>query len=194
MLKLLRIVFVFTIVLSSNILLFAQEASDQAAEMQMWMEYMTPGPMHNMLANQVGEWKTISKYWMDPSGEPMTYDGLAKTEMILGGRYQKSNHSAVVMVMPMEGISLIGYDNTSQEFTSVWIDNLGTGTAVAKGKYDQESNSIAMIGTMIDPMAKSEINFKQNIKFFDDNHFTLEMYLISGDKEFKSMEIEFVRQ
>lgn len=194
MLKLLRIFLVFTIALSYDIFLFAQETDDQAAEMQIWTEYMTPGPMHNMLANQVGDWKTISKYWTGPSGEPMTYEGLAKTEMILGGRYQKSIHSAVVMGMPMEGISLLGYDNTAHEFTSVWIDNLGTGTAVAKGKYDQESNSIAMIGTMIDPMAKGEVNFTQKMKFFDDNHFTFEIYLISEDKEFKSMEIEFVRQ
>lgn len=162
--------------------------------MQIWMEYMTPGPMHEMLASQVGEWKTISKYWMDPSVEPMTYEGLAKTEMILGGRYQKSNHNAEVMGMPMEGISLVGYDNTAQEFTSIWIDNLGTGTAVAKGRFDKESNSISMMGTMIDPMAKDEVNFTQKMKFIDDNHFTLEMYLNLDDKEFKSMEIEFIRQ
>jgi len=193
MLKLTRIVFVLLLVISSNAFLLAQDAENQAAEMQAWKDYMAPGSMHNMLASQVGDWKTISRYWMDQSAEPMTYEGSAKTEMILDGRYQKTNHSAEVMGMPMEGISLMGFDNLTQEFTAIWIDNLGTGTAVAKGKFDKKSNSIIMNGTMVDPMAKGEVNVKEIMKIIDDNHWVFEMYLNYEGKDVKSMEIEFVR-
>ena len=193
MLKLTRIVFVLLLVISSNAFLLAQDTENQAAEMQAWKDYMTPGSMHNMLASQVGDWKTISRYWMDQSAEPMTYEGSAKTEMILGGRYQKTNHSAEVMGMPMEGISLMGFDNLTQEFTAIWIDNLGTGTAVAKGKFDEKSNSIIMNGAMVDPMAKGEVNFKEIMKIIDDDHWVFEMYLNYEGKDVKSMEIEFVR-
>ena len=189
-----RNVLIFLLLLSSNTFLFAQEAEDQAAQMQIWMEYMTPGPMHEMLAKSVGDWKTITRFWMDPAGEPTETEGTGKTEMILGGRYQKSTHKSSMMGMETEGIFILGYDNATQEFTATWIDNIGTGTAVAKGRYDESTNSINLNGAMVDPMSKQEMNFREVLKFLDDDHQLLEMYVVYNGQEFKSMEIEFIRQ
>ena len=189
-----RNVLIFLLLLSSNTFLFAQEAEDQAAQMQIWMEYMTPGPMHEMLAKSVGDWKTITRFWMDPAGEPTETEGTGKTEMILGGRYQKSTHKSSMMGMETEGLFIMGYDNATLEFTATWIDNIGTGTAVAKGRYDESTNSINLNGAMVDPMSKQEMNFREVLKFLDDDHQLLEMYVVYNGQEFKSMEIEFVRQ
>ncbi|MDZ7626626.1 MAG: DUF1579 domain-containing protein [Ignavibacteriaceae bacterium] len=195
MLYLSRNVLIFLLFLGSNTFLFAQDAEDQAAQMQIWTEYMTPGPMHEMLAKSVGDWKTISRFWMDPAGEPMETEGTGKTEMILGGRYQKSTHKSSMMGMETEGIFIMGYDNATQEFTSTWIDNMGTGTAVAKGRYDERTKiPLLLNGTMVDPMSKQEMNFREILKFLDDDHQLLEMYVVYNGQEFKSMEIEFVRQ
>jgi len=88
----------------------------------------------------------------------------------------------------------MGFDNATQEFTAIWIDNIGTGTAVAKGKYDESTGSIALNGSMVDPMSKKDINFREVYKFVDNDHHLLEMYIIQNDQEFKTMEIEFIRQ
>jgi len=194
MLKLTKIVFVFLFVIVSNVFMSAQDAEDQASQMQVWTEYMTPGPMHEMLAKSVGDWKTISRFWMDPAGEPMETEGTGKTEMILGGRYQKSTHKSSMMGMETEGIFIMGYDNATQEFTATWIDNIGTGTAVARGKYDESTNSITLNGTMVDPMSKQEMNFIEVYKFLDNDHHLLEMYMVHNGQEFKSMQIEFFKQ
>ena len=191
MLKLINSILVLLIFSTS--VLIAQEGGEQTQEMQVWMEYMTPGPMHEMLAKSVGDWKTVSKFWMDPAGDPMVVEGTGKTEMILGERYQKMTHRSTMMGMQTEGISTIGYDNATEEFTMTWIDNIGTGTAIAKGKYDENTNSIIMNGTMVDPMSKQEMNIKQVLKFLDNDHQLLEMYLDYNGQEIKSMEIEFTR-
>jgi hypothetical protein len=193
MYKFINSLFVILLLLSPNKFLMAQQEDTQAEQMKIWTEYMTPGPMHEMMAKSVGDWKTINRYWMDPSGDPMVTEGTAKTEMIMGGRYQTTKTSGTVMGMPMEGMSLIGYDNSTREFTEIWIDNLGTGTSVAKGTYDENTNSINMDGTMVDPMTKSEMKFKQVLKFLDDNHQIIEMYMDNNGQEVKSMEIEFIR-
>ena len=184
---------ILVLLIFSTSVLIAQEGGEQTQEMQVWMEYMTPGPMHEMLAKSVGDWKTVSKFWMDPAGDPMIVEGTGKTEMILGGRYQKMTHRSAMMGMQTEGISTIGYDNATEEFTMTWIDNIGTGTAIAKGKYNENTNSIIMNGTMVDPMSKQEMNIKQVLKFLDNDHQLLEMYLDYNGQEFKSMEIEFTR-
>ena len=173
--------------------LYGQEENDQAEQMKIWQDYMTPGPMHKMLAKSVGDWKTVSKFWMDFEGDPMVVEGKGKTEMILGGRYQKMTSYSTMMGIETEGISTIGYDNATEEFTMTWIDNIGTGTAIAKGKYDESTNSITMNGTMVDPMSKQELKIKQILKFLDDDHQLIEMYIDFNGQEFKSMEIEFTR-
>ena len=193
----LKLIYSFTIAFlfaTSFSFLYCQQEDDQAEQMKIWQDYMTPGAMHEMLAKSVGEWKTVSKFWMDPEGEPMVVEGTGKTEMLLGGRYQKMTSYSTMMGMETEGISTIGYDNATEEFTMTWIDNIGTGTAIAKGKYDESTNSIIMNGTMVDPMSKQEMKIKQVLKFLDNDHQLVEMFLDYNGQEFKSMEIEFTRQ
>lgn len=180
--------------LGSMNLINAQQENTQTEEMKAWNDYMTPGPMHEMMAKFAGSWKTVHKYWMDPAGEPMTTEGTSNTDMILGGRYQMSKFNGSLMGMPMEGVWMMGFDNVSQEFTAIWIDNMGTGTAIAKGKYDESSKTISMDGSMMDPISKTDMKFKQYLKLVDDNSYTLEMKLDVNGQEFKSMEIEFTRQ
>jgi len=194
MLKLIYSFIITFLLVTSFSSLYCQQEDDQAEQMKIWQDYMTPGAMHEMLAKSVGEWKTVSKFWMDPEGEPMVVEGTGKTEMLLGGRYQKMTSYSTMMGMETEGISTIGYDNATEEFTMTWIDNIGTGTAIAKGKYDESTNSIIMNGTMVDPMSKQEMKIKQVLKFLDNDHQLVEMFLDYNGQEFKSMEIEFTRQ
>jgi len=181
----------FSLLIISNV--FAQEGGEQSPEMQAWIEYMTPGPMHEMMSKTTGEWNVNTKYWMDPAGEPMETEGKATVEMILGGRYMKSTHTGTMMGMPFEGISLQGYDNATGEFTSIWIDNMGTGFSISKGKYDEATNSINFEGSMLDPITKNDLNFRQVVKTIDDNHFMFEMYMNYNGQEFKSMVVDYSR-
>jgi hypothetical protein len=71
---------------------------------------------------------------------------------------------------------------------------MGTGTAVAKGKYDEESQSIIVNGSMVDPMSEKEMKFRQTYKKIDDDHQIVEMFIDLDGEEFKSMEVEMIRQ
>ena len=172
---------------------YAQD-QNMAEQQKAWMEYMTPGWAHEMMAEHAGEWTAVTKFWMDPSAPPQIMEGTAKNEMIMGGRYLKSTHSGTMMGMPFEGMSLEGYDNDKKEFTSVWIDNLGTGTSVSTGKYDKESKTITYIGNVYDPMQGKDVKIRQVVKFIDKDHQTIEMYNEMNGQEIKSMEISLERK
>lgn len=169
-------------------------SQEMDAQQKAWMEYMTPGKYHEMMAKSVGEWKTVTKWWMDPSAEPMVSEGTAVNEMIMGGRYLKSTHSGIMMGQPFEGIMIEGYDNTKKEFVSTWIDNMGTGIMFSAGKYDEPSQSITFEGSMVDPMTGSDVKYKQTVKIIDQNKHMMEMYDVSKGIEIKMMEIEFTRK
>lgn len=172
---------------------FAQDQNQEEAQ-KAWMEYMAPGWAHELLASHVGEWKSVTTFWMDPSAPPQTMEGTSKNEMIMGGRYLKSTHSGIMTGMPFEGMSLEGYDNAKKEFTSVWVDNFGTGTSISTGQYDKETNSITYTGTVYEPMQGKDVTVKEVIKYIDKDHHTIEMFAEMNGQEVKTMQIEFTRK
>ncbi len=187
--------FSFVLLLISYSISFAQESSNAEAEAQKaWMEYMTPGEMHEMLATHAGKWKTVTKYWMNPDADPEVTNGKAESKMILGGRYLYSSHNGTAMGMPMEGINIEGFDKAKNQFTSVWIDNMGTGFAFSFGTYDPNTKTITYQGTMTDPVTKKDITYKEIMKYADKDHHSMEMLMVTDGKEFKTMEIEFMRE
>lgn len=187
-------IFVSSILLLSNNAFAQEEMMSQDEMMKKWMDYMTPGAMHEMLAKSVGEWTYTSKYWMDPSAPPTVSEGRAVNEMILGGRYLKAMNYSDVMGMPMEGMNIVAYDKATNEFFSFWIDNMGTGMTMARGKYDDNSKVCDMKGTMVDPMTGTEMEYRQTMKFIDDDNQLFEMYMVGDGKEVKTMEITSTRK
>jgi hypothetical protein len=171
---------------------FGQDSSSDAN--QAYMEYMTPGPMHQMLADDVGDWNTKSIYWMNPGDDPVESEGTTKVEMILGGRYQKSTTTSEIMGMPFEGISLTAFDNAAKEFINTWIDNMGTGIMISKGKYDEATKKVVFKGTYVDPITKNEEPFTETYEVIDNDHHTFEMYTYPGGQEFKTMVVEYTRK
>lgn len=169
------------------------EGMNSDEQMKIWMDYMTPGSMHEMMAKHVGEWKMVSKMWMEPNSEPVVSEGTVNAEMILGGRYLKMVAKFPMMGMQTEGWSLEAYDNGKKEFINIWIDNMGTGVAISTGKFDDATKSIIYKGKMYDPLAGKDVEFKSVSKMVSDNEMVFEMFGNFDGKEVKMMEITYTR-
>ncbi|MHA4807187.1 DUF1579 domain-containing protein [Flavitalea flava] len=168
---------------------------DQQEAQKKWMEYMTPGPVHQMLAKADGEWNAAISLWMAPGAPVVQSTGTCTNRMLMGGRYQESKYSnAMVMGMPFEGTGWLAYDNAKKEFVSSWIDNMGSGMLVQKGTWDAGTKTINFSGKMMDPMSGKEIEVRQTLQWIDDNHQKMEMFTQMGGKEFKTMEIGLARK
>lgn len=179
---------IFTLTLFNN--LSAQTADEQKA----WMEYMTPGSVHEMIAKSDGEWTEEVTMWMDATSEPMKMNSTCTNKMILGGRYQYSTHNGTMMGMPFEGISILAYDNAKKIFQNIWIDNMGTGIMNLSGPWDESTKSVTLTGTSVDPSTGKDVQIREVFKITGDNTQTVEMYLNKDGKEFKNMSINLTRK
>jgi len=173
---------------------FAQDENYQQEMEKAWTEYMTPGPMHEMLAQGAGEWTGDIKMWMDPNQPPTESKGISVIKPILGGRYFEGTHTSSFNGMEMNGRDITGYDNCKQKFFSTWIDNFGTGIMYLEGTYDDDSKTFTFKGTSVDPLSKKDVPVTQITKIIDDDHQHMEMYMTENGQEFKTMEIDFVRK
>ena len=169
---------------------------DSATMMKNWSTYMTPGDMHKMMASWSGTWTGEVSMWHMPGSAPEKSTSKAVNKMIMGGRYQLSNHTGNMMGMPFEGQATLAYDNGAKTFISTWIDNAGTGIMVLKGGWDAGSKSMTLTGKIIDPSSGTnrETDIREVFKIIDDNKQVMEMYGPGPDgKEYKMMEINYTR-
>lgn len=168
---------------------------DSASMAKARETFMTPGEHHKMMADEEGKWNNEMTFWMGPDMPGEKYTSGCEVKMILGGRYQQSTYSGEMMGRPFEGISTVAYNNATGEFTSTWIDNMGTGLMVVNGKYDPNSKSTTMTGTTVNPATKQKINLREVYTFVDENTRKMEMFETpEGGKEYQSMEIIMKRK
>lgn len=193
-------VFAILMVLGMQNLVVAQEKEttpvsedQQAAMMEAWNSYRTPGEMHKMLAMDEGEWNAEITYWADPSAPPQKASGTETCKMVMGGRYLKISFKGEFMGEPYIGQGFLGYDNAKKEFFSTWIDDMGTGVMVTRGTAG-EGDSVEMKGTMVDPMTGNDMKVREVVTRIDEDTRTMEMFLEHEGGEMKTMEIKYSRK
>lgn len=171
-----------------------EQPMDSVAMQQAWMKYMTPGKQHKMLADETGKWDCEMIFFMEPGGDPQMAKSTADIKMIMGGRYQEAMYKGQMMGAPFEGRSTIAYDNAAEEYTSTWIDNMGTGLMVMKGKMNDSTNSLIFTGEGIDPTTGKTCKMREVYTIVDENTRKMEMYDNKTGEEHKSMEIIMKRK
>lgn len=169
---------------------------DSAMMDKAWKESMKLGEPHKMLAKSDGNWDGEVTMWMADGAPPMTSKSTSVNSMIFGGLYQLSKHSGNMMGAPFEGMSTTAYDNTTKEYVSTWIDNMGTGILIMRGNWDDATKSINMSGKMVNPANGLECSMREVFKVIDDDHQVMEMYGPdpATGKEYKNMEIKYTRK
>ena len=167
---------------------------DSVAEMKAWEAYATPGDAHKMMADEAGSWTNDMTFWHEPGGEPMKYTSTSEAKMIMGGRYQEMNYKGDMMGMPFEGRGTIAYDNATKEYISTWIDNMGTGMMVMRGKMEPGAKTLELKGEMVDGATGKTFDCREVYTIVDANTRKMEMYCEKRGEEFKSMEIVMKRK
>jgi hypothetical protein len=172
----------------------AEKPRDSVAEMKAWQDYATPGEPHKMMAAEVGSWTNDMTMWHSPDAPPQKATSTAEIKMLMGGKYQETNYKGNMMGMPFEGKATLAYDNATKEYISTWIDNMGTGMMVAKGKMAEGSNSLELRGEMVDPYNGKPMQIREVYTIVDADTRKMEMYDTKGGKEYKMMEIVMKRK
>lgn len=168
-------------------------------DMQAMQEIMTKaaavGEHHKFLAAFAGEWEGTAKMWMDPAGTPIESPTSCVSKMEMDGRYLYSHYTGDMMGQKFKGVGIIGYNNTTKEFETSWIDNMGTGVETSTGKCSADGKEFTFTGQMTEPMAGKKIASREVMKWTNADTFVNEFYMPGPDgKEMKAMEITLHRK
>ncbi len=174
-----------------------QMSAKEQAMMEKYMKAATPGPQHERLAKLAGKWKLQVTSWMAPGGQPMKSDATAEFTSLYGGRFlQQEVKGTMPGDQTFEGRGIEGHDNVTGENFAVWVDNMGTGMMVLRGKCPADARKCTYKGTVPDAVAGKSVPITETITYTDADHFTFEMFgqAPGGKKPYKSLEIVYTRQ
>lgn len=166
---------------------------DMQAMMEVYKKVGTPGAPHKLFATLEGSWTTRTKSWMEPGKPPEETTGKCEQKLLLDGRYLQQVYTGDMMGSPFTGINLLGYDNHTKKYVSVWIDSMSTGIYFFEGTADADGKIITQESSYDDPV-KGPTLWRSVTKIKDDNTMEYEMYLTpKGGKEEKMMEMTVSR-
>lgn len=191
-------VLLFSFMIPSSFAQAADKAPEMTAEqMQTMLQLSQPGENHKYLDALVGKWQHTVTWRMDAKSAPQTMQGSSENRWIMGGRFlQQEAHGEAMGNQPaFEGLGMTGYDNVKKEYTSVWLDNMGTGMMMATAQFDAKKKTFNESGTYACPITGDQHKaFRAAWKIINKNKYTYEMYTQDADgKEFKNMEIVYKR-
>jgi hypothetical protein len=165
---------------------------EMAAMMEAFMKAATPGPQHAQLATWDGRWKLVVKHWMDPNMPPQESDATSTFKMLMDGRYLMENADGSTPMGPFKGMGITAFDNVSQKFVNVWMDNMGTGIMIARAPAG-DGSVIKYAGKYNNPLGGAETAFRAEMVYTSPDARKYTMWEDRAGKEVKVMEITYER-
>lgn len=166
---------------------------DMQAMMEVYKKVGTPGEHHKLLAKLEGSWTTRTRGWLE--GKPaMESTGTCEQKLVLDGRYLQQFYTGDMMGVPFTGINLLGYNNHTKKYESVWIDSMSTAIYFFVGTGSADGRTITQECSYDDPV-KGPAVWRSVTRIKDDNTLEFEMFITpKGGKEEKMMEMTVTRK
>lgn len=170
-----------------------QMTDEQRQMMEAYMKAATPGPEHARMAATAGDWEAEVNAYMDPSAPPQTSKSTVKREVLMDGRFIQSKWKGEMGGAPFMGMEIMGYDNAEGVYWSLWIDNMGTGSMMMKGKF--EGDTLVMKGEAFEPATKSMVTYTTKTMHKGPDQASFQMFRAEKDgAQTKCLEITMMRK
>jgi hypothetical protein len=166
---------------------------DMQAIMEVYKKVGTPGEAHKLLAKLEGSWTTRSKGW-ENGKQVMESTGTCEQKLILNGHYLRQEYAGDMMGAPFTGINILGYNNHTKKYESIWIDSMSTAVYFFVGTGSSDGKTITQECSYDDPV-KGPAVWRSVTRIKDDNTQEFEMFITpKSGKEEKMMEMTVTRQ
>jgi uncharacterized protein DUF1579 len=167
---------------------------DMQKIMEIYKKAGTPGEPHKLLAKLEGSWTTKTRGWMEPDKPPFDSTGTCEQKMVLDGHYLQQIYTGDMMGLPFSGINLLGYDNHTGKYVSVWLDSMSTAIYYFVGSASTDGRTITQECSYDDPVRGPSV-WRSVTRIRDNNTLEFEMFITpKGGKEEKMMEMTVARK
>ena len=170
-----------------------KEKMDMQAMMEIYKKVGTPGEPHKLLAKLEGSWTTRTRGWFEGK-QTMESSGTCEQKLVLDGHYLHQFYTVEMDGMPFSGINILGYNNHTKKYESIWIDSMSTAVYYFVGPGSADGKTITQECSYDDPV-KGPAVWRSVTRIKDDNTLEFEMFIRpKGGKAEKMMEMTVSRK
>ena len=167
---------------------------DMQEIMEIYKKVGTPGEPHKLLAKLEGSWTTRSRSWTEPGKPPIESIGTCEQKPVLDGHYLQQVYTGDMMGTPFTGINIMGYNNHTKKYESIWLDSFSTAIYFFAGKGSADGKTITQDCSYDDPV-KGPVVWRSVTRVKDDNTLEFDMFVTpKGGKKEKMMEMTVARK
>ena len=153
-----------------------------------------PGPGHKALEHFVGAWNAEVKCWMEPGAPPHVSQATANGSWKMGGRFLQEDFQGDMDGKAFHGRTMLGYDNVTQLFQSVWISDMQTSMFITEGSGTENNQVITLEGTTsCGATEQVHVPMKVVLRILGPDKHTFEMFNVSRGENARTMEITYTR-
>ncbi|MCB9838428.1 MAG: DUF1579 family protein [Phycisphaeraceae bacterium] len=161
---------------------------DQNAMIEAWRKASSPGAMHERLEPLIGTWDTQTRVWFGP-GDPIVTKTRVTKEWALGGRFVLQDYAGEETSMGrFFGMGLLGYNNISKRYQSVWMDTMSTAMLIQTGDWVGEA--LTLVGDQHESISLGIVRVRSVTRIVSDDRHTFENFVTGPDgKEMRTLEV-----
>jgi hypothetical protein len=176
-----------------------QDQGDAAALAQMMQQaakFTKPGKHHKELERFVGSWTTETQMFMGGQATKAT-KGEAEFSWLMPGRWLKGSWKGELpMLGPVEGFTLLGYDNFKQSFVSTQVTSMDTAMLHLEGDMDPSGKALLVYGTLDEYLTGEHDKMVKYVwRFVSADKIVAEVHdLPIGEEHTKVIEVTYERE
>jgi len=160
-----------------------------------WAALSKPGATHRLLDSIVGDWDVTLTFWSDPRSAGKSSSGRSQISWVLGKRFIQEHFSGTIIGEEYRGIGIMGYDNGSRRFKTVWADSLNTALTTSYGSFDSDTNTLLLESEVYDPLLSGVKQVHSRLQIHSPDLYTFVMTDTSPEgQEFTSLEMRYQRR
>ena len=149
-------------------------ASGAAAAQATAASAASPGLAHQQLIKRIGNYKTSTKFTMQPGGPATESSGAAKITGTLGGRFLLEENSGTFMGEASAGLRLMGYNNATNQYEACWTYTMSTAILTLAGTSSDNGKTINLKGSFAGEGGAKQ-TLKVIIRQLDADRFVVEL-------------------
>lgn len=147
------------------------------------------GSPHHFFAQLAGNWKGISKLWLEPDKLANEAPIVGTIQLILDGRFALFLYQSSIEGEAQHGMFTFGYNTELNRYETSWVDSFHTNTSIMFCTGHEKENGFSVLGSFPDPTGGPDWGWRTEVEL-NGNELVITAYNISPEGgEAKATEI-----